>query len=148
MTKIRASPCATPLLHGLFLRKKEKIAELERYDTHAARATRIFLAAHAAFCFAKPKNSVSAQEPISHTSKIRGTAQGGASYFGVRVRGRLPHLLRRGRRRLKNALMPERHHFASKNRHSFLPPLSPFLDGRPHIPNRAGSLRFRWGSPY
>ena len=54
------------------------------------------------------------QKAVSHTSKIRGTAQGGASYFVVRVRGRLPHLLRRCRRRLKNALMPERHHFASK----------------------------------
>ena len=63
---------------------------LELSKTHAARATRIFLAAHTAFCFAKTKNSVSAQEPISHTSKKGSTAQGGASFFVVRVRGLEP----------------------------------------------------------
>jgi hypothetical protein len=35
---------------------------LELSKTHAARATRIFLAAHTAFCFAKPKNSVSLRD--------------------------------------------------------------------------------------
>jgi hypothetical protein len=46
-----------------------RVRGLELSRTHALRAPRVFLAVSTAFCFAKPKNSVSPQEPIIRTSK-------------------------------------------------------------------------------